>query len=195
VENLWQNETGYLVELKGGDRFENEDTDDYSSWRVAGLDVDPTAPDDPDGKVLIMEALGLMDSVQSCETLSFDLNIRKTELDLDLVVALKEPAHPKETWYDWGSASVEVPAGTSGRVPLSLVLRDKNGTCPPAGRKVNVERWDAVAGAYVLQIDAFDKSGKKLNLGARDYLVSQSTIGVNVTAPAGVACTGILQCL
>ncbi len=183
VEEQWQEEEGYLIEVKGGDRFENEDSDNFKSWRVAGLDVDPSTPDDPDGKVFIMQPVGLSETVQSCDMLSFELSFQKTDIELDFVVALKEPAHPKSAWYDWGSTSITVPAGTSGKVPVQLVLQDKNGTCPPAGRKVNTERWDAVAGAYVIQIDAFDQSGKKLNLSAREYGVSQSTIGVNVAPP------------
>ena len=185
VEEQWQEEEGYVIEVKGGDRFENEDSDEYKNWRVAGLDVDPSAPDDPDGKVFIMEATAVPSVAQSCDTLQFELTFQKAEIDLEFVVALKEPAHPKESWYDWGNTYFKVPAGMQGKIPVSLFLQDKYGNCPPAGRKVNVERWDAEPGAYVIQIDAFDKSHKKLNLSSRDYSASPATLGIDILAPVG----------
>ncbi len=180
VEDQWQEDEGYIIEIKGGDRFENEDSDELSEWRVAGLDVDPSAPDDPDGKVLIMEPISLSASLQSCTTAHFYLEFRKSEIDLAFSIALKEPANAQEAWYSWGTVEIKVPAGSAQKIPVELVLKDRKGLCPPAGRAVNTSNWDAVPGAYVLQIDVFDKSGKKLNLSTSEYQAGPTTLGVNI---------------
>jgi hypothetical protein len=43
LNGSWLTETGYVLELNGGDRYEDQDIDGLPAWRVVGLQVDPTA--------------------------------------------------------------------------------------------------------------------------------------------------------
>lgn len=179
LEGEWLSDSGYAIELKGGDRYEDDDGDPIKSWRVAGVEVNAEAPDDPEGKIFILGDIVVDEEVRSCGEIKGTIEIIKSEIDLDFYLALKEPA---KDWHDWGGVGILIAKGTKGIQPFSFWAKDEKGNCPPPGDKVQLDPWRASAQNYLIQLDIKDDEGEKIELDQQVYKGVRSSVGVRVTA-------------
>ena len=181
VEGQWLgDDAGYAIEIKGGDRFEDDDADEYKVWRVGGIAIDAAAPDDPEAKIYLLGDMKLADTVSSCGEVQGSIEVVKTELDLIFKIGLKEPG---SNWYSWGEMQLEIAQGSRGIYSFHFLARDKDGRCPPPGEKVQIEPWQAKAGQYLIQLDIFDEKGQQLKVDHYLYEAARSSVGMRVLAP------------
>lgn len=179
LEGRWLNEDGYAIELKGGDRFENEDADRLEDWRVAGVAVDEEAADDPEGKLVLLGEFRIKDPLASCGVIEGTIEVLKTEIDLDLIFGLKEPG---SNWRSWGGYELNVPAGREGTFEFRFDAKDGEGRCAPPGGKVQFDPWYAPSGNYLVQLDIFDAAGEKIKFDQYLYKGVRDAVGVEVLA-------------
>ncbi|MFW7379653.1 MAG: hypothetical protein ACOH5I_12645 [Oligoflexus sp.] len=168
VQGHWLQRHGWLVEVKGGDPDEDSDKDRIPSWRTAGLEVDPDAPDQYAAKTLILGPVEGPDEVLPCKELKGKFAVEKLDFDMTVTIALKQPGLD---WRDWGSVVLEVPQNTKAWVPFSFVAKDAEGICPPpAGPASRSSTGLYVGDGYLLQLDFYNNSGDRLELNSEDYL-------------------------
>ncbi len=186
IQGRWNHDSGYILEVKGGDRFEDEDDDGYGSWRVAGLQVDRRVKDDLTAKTMILEAIAAPLVISSCSTFVVDLPVQKLSFPANFEISLKQPG---KGWVGWGSAKLDVEAGFSGKLSFTLTARNNENLCAPTGPSTDPDSEGRISeDGYQLQLDIIDKSvkpSKKLeDLKFWDFQVAQGFLPVSVTSSA-----------
>ncbi len=186
VQGSWQTDVGYIVEVRGGDRFEDEDADSIDLWRVAGLEINEAVPDDPDAKALILGDLEVASSFVSCGPIRGQLNVLKSDEDLTLVLGLKDPGN---NWKTWGEKRIALAKGAQGPVQFDFTAASPEGQCPPPGSAVSVNPWKAEPGQYLLQLDLVASDGQQIQFDNNVYQAVRSSVGVEVQAAATAGLT------
>jgi hypothetical protein len=180
LDGRWSRDSGYAIEVKGGDRFEDEDDDQLKAWRVAGIQVDENAPDDPVGKDIVLGELLAPNEVHGCELVRVTLPVHRLRKSVSFDLALKRPGTPN--WDAYGGQTIAIEAGFEGILNFDFLTQNKDGTCAPTGpAAIPVEGTRNAPDAYLFQLDVFDSSGKKLDLMDRAYIVPSGSLPVLVS--------------
>jgi len=180
VQGHWLQRDGWLVEVKGGDPNEGNYRNKPPTWRAAGLQVDPEASDQLAAKSLILGSIEAPSKVYACSRISGQFELIKLDFDLTAIIALKQPGL---NWQDWGGVSLEIPALTAGNIPFSFVAVNNEGDCPPpAGPASRSAAGLYFGNGYLLQMDLFDESGKRLELNAWDFSYVSDHLLLQVSA-------------
>lgn len=184
IDGRWAIDTGYILEIKGGDRFEDEDADQLGSWRVAGIQVDPDAPLDPSGKPVILGNLEAPSAIEGCQLVNISLDVKRLHFTSSFAVALKMPG---SNWRSFGDQTLRVEKGFSGPLHFAFDAKDSEGCAPAGPGATSNPPWESPAGTYLFQLDIYPEDSKnadkdgKLNLQSEKYTVPEGSQPVVVT--------------
>ncbi|MCX6128605.1 MAG: hypothetical protein NTX25_06005 [Proteobacteria bacterium] len=177
IDGKWSRDSGYVIEVKGGDRFEDEDSDNFRAWRVAGIQVAKDRKDDPSAKQMVLGELSGPIEIQACELVTVTLAIDKLEFPASFGLGLKRPGNG---WDSWGEQYIEKEAGFQGLISFQFTAK-KDKTCAPAGpAAVSDADGNYAKDAYLLQLDVWDSKHNKLDKSSRDYTVKTQSMPVTV---------------
>lgn len=188
IDGRWAIDTGYMLEIKGGDRFEDEDADQLGSWRVAGIQVDPDAPEDPSGKPVIIGPLEAPDEIVGCQQVNVSLDVKRIEFAASFAVALKMPG---SGWLSYGNQTIKVDKGFSGKLDFAFAAKDEKNDkecAPPGLGATSNPPWDSPPGTYLFQLDIYPEDSKnadkdgKLDLQSAKYTVPEGSQPVVVAS-------------
>lgn len=185
IDGRWAIDTGYMLEIKGGDRFEDEDADQLGSWRVAGIQVDPEAPNDPSGKPVIIGPLEAPDQIVGCQDVNVSLDVKRMDFTASFAVALKMPG---SGWRSYGDQTIKVDKGFSGKLDFAFAAKDDKDCAPPGAGATSNPPWDSPPGTYLFQLDIYPEDSKnadkdgKLDLQSEKYTVPEGSQPVVVAS-------------
>ena len=180
LDGRWSRDSGYVIEVKGGDRFEDEDDDQLKAWRVGGIQVDANAPDDPVGKDIVLGKLIAPKNVSGCERVRVTLPIQRLRRTASFDLALKRPGTPN--WDAYGGQTIQAEAGFEGVVNFDFLAVNKEGICAPTGpAAIPDEGTRNAPDAYLFQLDIFDSLGTKLDITDRAFTVPTGSLPVVVS--------------
>jgi hypothetical protein len=179
IDGRWAVDSGYMLEVKGGDRFEDEDADRLASWRVAGIQIDPEAPSDPLGKDLILGSLAAPERIEGCQQVAVSLEITRLNFNASFDLALKTPG---SNWDSYGGETLRVEKGFQGRLDFSFEAK-RDGACAPPGDGAYADASGQYpAKAYLFQLDIYTDEGQKLDQSSEAYTIPEGSLPVIVTA-------------
>jgi hypothetical protein len=182
IDGRWAIDTGYMLEIKGGDRFEDEDADQLGSWRVAGIQVDPEAPLDPQAKkVLILGTIDAPEQIVGCQLVSIKLPVERLNFDAKFEISLKKPAND---WDNNGEASLWVKKDYQGTLEFKFEARNKNSSAcaAPGAGAVRDASGEYPKDTYLFQLDIFKDGSEKLDTSLETYTVPESSQAVVVAS-------------
>jgi len=180
MNGRWTIDSGYMIEIKGGDRFEDEDADQIASWRVAGIQVDPDAPSDPLAKSLILGPINAPDEVASCQLIELELPIHRLNFPASFDLALKQPG---SGWDAYGGQTIRVEKGFEGDLQFQFEAKNSGGTCAPPGAPAQADASGRFPpGTYLFQLDIYTDDGKKLDQESEEYTVPEGSQPVAVAS-------------
>jgi hypothetical protein len=181
IDGRWAVDSGYMIEVKGGDRFEDEDADRLGSWRVAGIQVDPDVPRDPAAKALILGAMEAPDAIVGCQLVTVNLPVERLNFDAKFEVSLKKPG---SGWDNNGEKSHWVEKGFRGRLAFQFeaVHQESKECASPGPGAYRDDSGQYPPDAYLFQLDVFKDGSEKLDTQSEDYTVPESSQAVIVTS-------------
>ncbi|HYX36413.1 MAG TPA: hypothetical protein VE954_25180 [Oligoflexus sp.] len=182
MDGRWTIDTGYMLEIKGGDRFEDEDADQIASWRVAGIQVDPEAPRDPAAKSLILGAMVVPDQIVGCQLIEIDLPVQRLTFAASFDLALKQPG---SNWASYGGQTIRLEKGFEGALHFQFAAKSETGDCAPPGPPAQADASGQFQpGAYLFQLDIYTDDGGKLDKTSEVYTVPEGWRPVTVASAA-----------
>lgn len=179
IDGRWTIDTGYMIEVKGGDRFEDEDADHFASWRAAGIQVDPDAPSDPSGKPLILGPMQAPDEVLGCQLIEIELPVYRLNFTASFDLALKQP-NPK--WDGFGGQTIKVDKGFQGNLQFQFEAKNEEGCAPPGAAARSDESGQIPPHTYLFQLDIYTEDGQKLNKESAAYTIPEGSKPVTVAS-------------
>lgn len=185
IDGRWAIDTGYMLEVKGGDRFEDEDADQLGSWRVAGIQVDPDAPADPSGKPVIIGPLEAPEQIVGCQQVNVSLDVKRLDFTASVAVALKMPG---SGWRSYGDQTIKVDKGFKGKLDFAFAAKDDKECAPPGAGATSNPPWESPPGTYLFQLDIYPEDSKnadkdgKLDLQSEKYTVPEGSQPVVVAS-------------
>ncbi len=182
IDGRWAIDSGYMLEIKGGDRFEDEDTDRLGSWRVAGIQVDSLAPRDPAAvKTLILGDLEAPDQIVGCEKVTVKLPVERLSFNAKFDLALKKPVN---NWDNNGDSILWVQKGFQGTLEFQFEARNKEtGACAIAGRAaIKDDTGNYPPDSYLFQLDIYKDGSEKLNTQSELFTVPEGSQPVIVAS-------------
>lgn len=179
IDGRWAIDSGYMIEIKGGDRFEDEDADRFKSWRVAGIQVDPEAPRDPAAKALILGPLDAPEQIIGCQLIHVGLEVQRLNFNASFDLALKTPG---SKWDSYGGQTIRVEKGFEGTLAFSFEAK-KDGACAPPGEGAYADAsGNYPPMTYLLQLDIYTDDGQKLDKTSEVYTVPEGSQPVVVAS-------------